>query len=432
MASRMRHLLVASPNKAHQRVGATIVGLVLVLVVVLLSGTVASVPAMADGGAPNLAYVVGAGPGGNQLAVIDIGGRKVSWQLTLSGQPHRVLLSPDARTVYVTEPSANRLALIDAAGHSVSESVPVSNAPTAMALDITSSPNILYVTENTGNAVAMVNLESQQVTATIPVGQHPDGVAIAYSGSGITNFNDPEIYVADTGSNAVSVIGLNERHVIATIPTPGGPENVIIPNVGGVAYVTTRSGTVQAIDVAAHRLLGTVLQTPGDALGVMDFDEVTGQIYVPDATANAVQVLAPVTSSPVYANGTTSTAFQVPHEPARILPNQPGAAAVAITFEGAYTFVADRMAGQATMLDAGTNAVLARIAVGGSPQSIITGANPPALGQRTGLIIGMIVLAAIIAMPIYLVVSERRYRRKRQSGQAPGDKAGPPATGSTT
>lgn len=391
----------------------------LLLAAVLLAWT--ALPANADGGAPNLAYIAGAGNGSNQLVVINIGAKSIAWRLTLGGHPHSVLLSTDARTAYVSEPAANRLAFVDTSGHTVSATLAVPAQPTAIALDLSSSPNALYVAEYGGNAIAEVNLDSRKVAATIPVGQQPSGLAVAASGSGIPNANDPEVFVANTGSNTVSVVGTHERRVLATIPVPGGPENITIPGVGGVAYVTTHSGTVVAISVAQRKVLGTVLQTPGDALGVMDYNAVTGQIYVPDATTNAVDVLAPVTSAPVYANGTTSTQFTVPHEPARVLKNFAGAAAVAITFEGAYGFIAERTTGQVAMLDAGTNAVLARLQVGGTPQSVITGANPPVLGPQLGLILGVIVLLIILSMPVYLFVSERRYRRKRETPGAQRD-----------
>ena len=55
----------------------------------------------ADGGAPNRAYVAGTGKG---ISVIDVAQQKIIDGLATQGDPHEVLLSQDARFLYVTEP----------------------------------------------------------------------------------------------------------------------------------------------------------------------------------------------------------------------------------------------------------------------------------------------------------------------------------------
>lgn len=383
--------------------------------VVLALSLAASPAAFADGGAPNLAYVVSGGASANELDVIDVGQRQVAWRLALGGEPHSVLLSTDGREAYVTETAADQLAIVDARGHSVSATVPVGTHPTAMALDLSSSPTVLYVTEQGGDAVAVVDPSARRLVTTIRVGLHPAGVAVAGSGSGVSNGNDAEVYVANSDSDTVSVIGAHERRVIATIAVAGGPLGVVVPATGGVAYVTTRAGDVIALSLARHTVLGTVLHTAGDVLGTMDYDAVTGQIYVPDLTANVVDVLAPVAAGSEDTNGTTIATFTIPHEPARVLSHFAAPAAVAITFDGAYGFVAERGSGQVAMTDAASHAVLAVIAVGGTPQAIITGPNPPLVSHQTAFILDMVVLAFILAMPFFLVVSERRYRKKKRA-----------------
>jgi YVTN family beta-propeller protein len=385
--------------------------------ILVLSPTTSPV-ANADGGAPNLAYVVSGGAGANELDVINVSQRQVAWRLALGGRPHSVLLSADGREAYVTETAANRLAIVDARGQQVSATVSVGPQPTALALDLSSNPTVLYVTEQGGNAVAVVDPSARRVVATIPVGMHPSGVAIAGSSSGISNPDDGEVYVANTDSDTVSVIATKERHVIATIPVAGGPLGVVVPATGGVAYVTTRAGDVVALNLATHRVLGTILRTAGDALGTMDYDAVTGQIYLPDATANAVDVLAPVAAGSEDANGSTIATLTIPHEPARTLSPFAEPAAVAITFDGAYGFIAERGSGQVAMMDAASHHLLAVIAVGGTPQSVITGPNPPLVSHQTAFILDMLVLALILAMPIFLFVSERRYRRKKARASA--------------
>ena len=369
----------------------------------------------ADGGAPNLAYVAGGGAGGSDLDVIDMGKRSVSWSVTLDSAPYGVLLSADSREVYVTEPATNRLIFVGARSHHTDTSLTLGAHPTAMALDLSSSPNRLYVAETGTSAVAIVDTNKRSVVATVQVGLHPSGLAVAGASSGIPNPNDAQVYVVNSDSDTVSVIATRERQVVATIPVPGGPIGVVIPNSGGVAYVSTRSGDIVAVDLAHQTLLGAALQTPGDAIGAMDYDAVTGQIYVPDATANAVYALAPV----AVRDDTSAPAMSLPHEPARTIPEAGNPAAVAITFDGAYALVAEPESGTVVIMDAVSHETLKRVTVGGAPRAVITGAYPALVSQVAAFIIDMLFIGGILLLPVLFYLSERRYQHKKRQQAAP-------------
>src|ERR1700736_5926418 len=62
----------------------------------------------ADGGAPTLAYVAGTSQG---VTVIDVAQQKVTGSVPATGDPHAILLSGDARFLYVTEPQAGKVAI---------------------------------------------------------------------------------------------------------------------------------------------------------------------------------------------------------------------------------------------------------------------------------------------------------------------------------
>jgi YVTN family beta-propeller protein len=379
---------------------------VIVWLAAILLATAAGAPyrAYADGGAPNLAYVAGGGAGGNDLTVIDIAQRKVTGHVTLGGAPAAVALSVDARFAYVSQSASNTVAVVDTRTQQVVARVQVGPGPRALAFGYSINAVVLFVTVSGGNAVAVVDPDARKVLATIPVGSHPTGVAVATFGTGIVaaNPNESEVYVANTGSDTVSVISALQRKVIATIPTPGGPVGVVIPSSGGVAYVSTSDGAVLAVGLASHTVLGTLYRLPGGAAaGQMDYDAVTGEIYVPDAASGIVAVLAPANSG-----------GRLPVEPDRTLAIPGGPAAVAITFDGAYGFVAERNAGRMAMLDPARHKVLATIAVGGTPQGIVTGAYPPLLDRQTANITGYIIIALLGACLIYGIVVVTRDARK--------------------
>jgi YVTN family beta-propeller protein len=348
---------------------ALLMGLLLASVVVV--ALVAPGRARADGGAPNLAYIVGGGASGQDLVIIDIAQRRVIGRVPLRGDPRAVALSVDGQFAYVLQAAKRRVDIIDARSQREVGALPVGTAPQGMALD-TLATGYLYVTNSGSDTMTVLDPTARQVLATIPVGKHPMGVAVASPEAGIRDPNDPEVYVANADSDTVSVISETRQQVEATIPAPGGPLSVVVPAPGGAAYVTTRAGTVLALDLAKHALLGTLFRLKGNGAGAMDYDAATGEIYVPDRLSAVVDVL-----QPVPANGTGVVSTVLPAEPARTLSFGGGPAAAAITFDGALGFVAERDAGRVAIFDVATYATLATLNVGGAPQAIITGAYPP-------------------------------------------------------
>ncbi|HEY7849053.1 MAG TPA: beta-propeller fold lactonase family protein [Ktedonobacterales bacterium] len=364
----------------------------------------------ADGGAPNLAYVAGAGADGQGLAVIDINQRGETRYLAVGGTPAGVVLSQDSRYAFVSRRARDQIAVVDTSSLRVLRTIPVGRRPTALAYDVNQS--LLYVANSGSNTVSVVNPATFTVTHVIAVGAAPSGLAIAAANSGITAYDDEELYVANAGDASISIYSIRRQRVIATIPLPSDPAAVVIPSVGGVAYVTTSAGAVLALSLSAHRLLGVLWQSAGARLGVMDYDAVTGVIYVPDASANTVVALTPAGDS-----GNQPPRF--PSEPARTLTFAGTPVSVAITFEGAYGFVAERDAGRVAMFDATTRQTLGVVAVGGAPVAIVTGAYPPLLTQQGATLADALgagaILLIMLAALTSLLVEIRRQRRRRSA-----------------
>jgi YVTN family beta-propeller protein len=291
--------------------------------------------------------------------------------------------------------------------------IPVGPHPGAIIIVPTASVTELFVALDGGNAVAVIDADARRVLRTIQVGTQPVSLSLAGTNSGIADPNDPEVYVACAGSRSVAVIETAQNQVVAHLQLSASPTAVVVPATGGAAYVTSVAGTIEAISVANHSYLGVVYQRSGARFGTMDYDAITGQIYVPDAASGDVDVLAPISVSG------EGGAIAFPHEPARVVRASGAPSAVAITFDGSYGFVARREAGSVVMLDPASHQELATIAVGGAPAALVTGPYPPAVSGATAFLIDVAVIALLIAFMGFAVVSAARSARRRKTGQSP-------------
>src|SRR5439155_24286802 len=146
------------------------------------------------------------------------------------------------------------------------------------------------------------------------------GLAVANVGSGSVS---SQIWVA--GPTALNIFDPTGK-LLGNIPVPGGPRYLTIPP-ETMVYVTTRQGGVDAIDLGTHRIFSLLT---GGTFGPMDYDGITGNIYVPDQHNRQLDVLTPLSSG--------STAL--PPEPIRRLNLDAAPQSVAITSDGQLGFIA--------------------------------------------------------------------------------------------
>ena len=310
-------------------------------------------PVRADGGAPNLAYVAGAGHG---IEVIDIAQQKILHNFSVAGDPHMVLLSPDGGILYVTQPALGQVSELAARTGRVLCTVGIPGHPSLLALSADGS--LLYVAGETNSQVTVLDTATCSVQQTYQTNEDVSGLAVT-----IVVFNNEirnQLWIA--GTTTLTIITEQEQQ-IERVPIPSGPHFICLPG-GLTAYITTRQGSVIAVDMASYQVFAQFLT--GGNFGPMDYNATTGQIYVPDQQHNRIDVLSPVHI------GTLIT----PHEPERVLSLPDTPHSIAITSDGQLGFIALR-SGQVSMLDVPGHQLLHTFAVGGTPQFIITGLYPP-------------------------------------------------------
>lgn len=351
----------------------------------------------ADGGAPNLAYIAGTDAG---VSVIDVAQQKVTRTINTSGKPETILLSNDARFLYVTEPDQNRIAVLGAKDGNTICTADVPGKPTLLALDLSANNYTLFAAGSSTSTVSAIDPINCSIKHTYQVNGAVYGLAVAQVGSGINGSSGSQLWVADATS--LSYFDDVKQQKLGSLVVPGGPGYISIPPEATV-YATTRNGSVIAVDLNGQHVIPLVT---GGSYGAMDYDQNTGEIYVPDRTKNQLVVLTPV-----------NPGSPVPHQPSHVI-NLKGAQpqSIAITSDGQLGFAA-LANGDVAMIDVPGRQTLQTIHVGGSPAFVITGLYPPALGttpQQASVftvilnIVAYVLVLGLFVVPILLF---RRYTK---------------------
>ena len=354
--------------------------------------------AHADGGAPNLAYVAGTTQG---ISIIDIGQEKVTGTFNVGGDPHSVMLSPDGRFLYVAQPTLGRVTMLAARGGASICAANLPGQPALLAYDPTPGANMLYAAGNGASTVSAIDPGNCAITRTFQTSGPVYGLAVAQISLGASNSN--QLWVA--GTNDVIIFDASGKQ-LNTIPLPGGPQYLTIPQ-GTMAYVTTRQGSVDAIDIASYKVFPLL---SGGKYGPMDYDAITGDVYVPDQQHNQLVVLTPLSSG----------GNPLPPEPNHTYDLGVAPQSVAITSDGQLSFIA-LSGGNVAMLDVPGKQIVNTIFVGGNPHFIITGLYPPPIGTTPqqasiwGTVINILAYVFIIVLFIMPLLIFRRYSRPNTS-----------------
>ncbi len=311
----------------------------------------------ADGGAPNLAYVAGASQG---VGIIDVAQQRVIGGLAVAGDPHTILLSPDGRLLYVTQPTLGQVTALATKTRQAICSATFPGHPSLLALS--SDGTVLYVAGMNETTIIALDSQTCVLQSSFQITEPISWLAV--TGVSTSNALHTQLWVA--GMTAVSILD-EQGHVLDSIPIEGGPRFLCLPG-ALTAYVTTRQGSVVAVDMLTHQVFASLLT--GGTFGPMDYDAVTGDIYVPDQQHNQMDVLSPVLDG----SGLT------PQEPEHIIRLSSSPQAIAITSDGQLGFVAlsgGNSGGNVDMLDIPGRSIVRTIPVGGRPHFIITGPYPP-------------------------------------------------------
>jgi YVTN family beta-propeller protein len=179
-------------------------------------------------------------------------------------QSSHMVLTPDGRFAYVsmevsnTGEPGNSVEVVSTASHTVVATVTVGSTPTGLA--ITPDGKSVYVSNNGWSAVWVIGTDTNTVSATIATGRTPGSIAITPDGA--------FVWVTHYLDNSLSVIDNATHTVVNTVSLPGRPQNIVISADGKRGYVSNGNG-LSVIDTATRAVLNTIAftsQTGGVAL----------------------------------------------------------------------------------------------------------------------------------------------------------------------
>lgn len=196
------------------------------------------------------------------IGVIDIATNRLVATLESGPDPETFALSPDGKTLYVSNEDTGRLSAVDTVSGKIRGSAVVGIEPEGVA--VRPDGKVVYVTCEGDSTVHALDATTLATLATIPTKPRPR--AIAFSTDGKRGMSTDEIGVA------LTVFDTATHAVVATVSlaSPGSslirPMGIVTAPDGRVAYVTTgRGGSVIEVDLAnrtVRRTIAAVGQRP--------------------------------------------------------------------------------------------------------------------------------------------------------------------------
>lgn len=187
------------------------------------------------------------------IGVIELGSRKLLRTLPSGQDPEAFDLSPDDKTLFVSNEETAEMSVLDLVSGTIRAKVAVGREPEGVS--VRPDGNAVYVTSEGDSAVFAIDTHSLDLLARIPTGARPR--AVAFSKDGATGFvtceNGGAVTVFDTAKNAVT--GSVTVAPGAENAPPARPMGAVLAPDGRTLYVSTgRGGSVAVIDVGARRV----------------------------------------------------------------------------------------------------------------------------------------------------------------------------------
>jgi YVTN family beta-propeller protein len=338
---------------------------------------------------------------GTEVVIVDPASGQVAGRIAVGKRPRGIRLSPDGKQIFVAlsgspiggpgvdesklppaDRAADGIGLIDVATHQVVRKFKSGDDPESF--DISPDGKTLYVSNEDAAEMSVLDLASAAVKARVKVGEEPEGVTVRPGGK--------EVYVSCEGANEVIAVDTTTFKVLAHIKTAARPRAVVFTKDGAVAFSTNENGgAVTVIDAVTRRPATTIQIAPagpvrGAAAGrpvgakpAPSRAQPSGRpVGAPGAAAVPPRPMGAVISPDgkyVYVslgrNGSVAVIDVAARKLVRLIPDV-GARpwGIGINAQGTKLYTANGPSGDMSIVDIASGKVDKKVATGGSPWGV--------------------------------------------------------------
>ena len=232
----------------------------------------------------------------NAADVIDPATGKSLRHVPLGDEPEAFDLSPDGKTIYVSNEDEGTASFIDAVSGKKLKSVRVGKEPEGV--KVSADGKTLYVTSEVASLVHVIDVASATVVKNVKVGKRPRRIAITPDGK--------ELWVTNELDASVSIVSIADHSVAATLrfQVKGAraeditPVGITMTRDGKRAFVALgRANHVAFVDVAGRKVTDLVLV--GKRAWNVTLDRAEARLYVVNGLSDDVTVVDVAAAKPI-------------------------------------------------------------------------------------------------------------------------------------
>jgi YVTN family beta-propeller protein len=346
------------------RLGAT-----LFLTVVFTVALAACTRAHNDARRPGWLYV--SDETGGHVDIVDPAAGTLVDRIRVGKRPRGIVLSPDGSQLYVAlsgspiggpgvdesrlppaDRAADGIGVVDLATRKVVRRYESGIDPEAFGL----SPDgkTLYISNEDAGAMTVLDLATGAIRGKVKVGAEPEGVTVTP--------DSREVFVSCEGTNEVVAVDTSSLAIVARMTTAARPRATIFTSDGATGFVSSETGgAVTVLDARQHSVTGTIpmprqvgAQIPPRPMGLALSPD-GRELFVSLGRAKSIAVIGTSTRT------VTRTIDDVGIRPWGI----------ALTSDGRTLYSANGPSGDVSVVDVAIGKTTSRIAVGGSPWGVI-------------------------------------------------------------
>ena len=232
----------------------------------------------------------------NVADVIDPATGQSLRRVPMGDEPEAFDLSPDGKTIYVSNEDEGATSFIDAASGKKLQSIKVGKEPEGV--KVSADGKTLYVTSEVASMVHVIDTATAKIVKNIKVGKRPRRMAITPDGKElwVTNELDASATIVSTADH--SVIGTLKFEVKGARSEDITPVGIQMSKDGKRAFVALgKANHVAFVDVPARKVTNLVLV--GKRAWNVTLDKAEARLYVVNGLSDDVTVVDVAAAKPL-------------------------------------------------------------------------------------------------------------------------------------